>query len=263
MGIVLDSMERPLSQYRKFGPLVYSQSVTEGESKARDWKRDSATKNLAAPEGWDWQIDDELAHKVWNLTAKSDKMVFGPDPPVLLEAFMGFFPSEDMSSSLNSWYFTRKKGQVYNDHELWWQIGNQFQQPEGDADTTSILYSPELDPHPLRSKLHSQQYTVNGGMFTYDFTQWQGEQPSGMMRIPVDESILSDLRAAIEPTPFEEFQMQTRPYSRGSRFVEDTAEGTFMHPHYRADSKTTQEDYMQLFDIAFEFMDKSVEVEDA
>lgn len=261
-------MRRPFADKRVVGPLFTfnssgNQYVPEGQSEARDWKnRDTThTDNLKAPESWDWQIGDELAHYVWQLSSDSDYVVMGPDPPILLEAFMAFFPDEGMSSQLNSWYYTRKQGREYEDEDTWWQIGSQFSDPEGDADLTSILYSVEEGPHPLRSKLHSQQYTSDGGMFTYDFTQWQGELPTGMMRIPVDRSLLHDLRSMIEPTPFEEFEMQSRPYSLGAQYVDEIASGTYAHPHFRAESETTVDDYKQLFDIAFDFMKRSVEVD--
>jgi len=217
------------------------------------------TDILDAPAGWDWQIDDELAHHVWNLTANSEEVGFGPDPPILLETAMGFFDERSLSDNINNWYMTRKKGLMYNDHTEWWQIGSVFQDPEGDVDTTSILFDNQIDPHPLRSKLSSQQYTINGGMFTYEFDQWQGEEPSGMMRIPVPSELLDDLREEIAPTPFEEFQFQSRPYS--AQFATDGTPddvSTFAHPHYRAEGDTTQQDYMELFDIAFDYMEQAV-----
>lgn len=262
-------MQRPLRDIRPLGPFIqtrdFSTGKPEGSSNARNWKDEGSnyTRNIQAAEDWDWVVGDELAHHVWEMTVKSDHLNFGPQPSILLESLMGFFKDHDITDSLNSWYFTRKKGQSYQDHTVWWQIGNQFGDPSGDPDPTDRLYSNEVIPHPLRSKLHSQQFTSNGGMFTYDFTQWQGEVATGMMRVPVDQSLLSEIRTVIEPTPFEEFQYQSRRYSIGSQYVDDVAEGTYGHPHFRAEDDATLKDYKQLFDIALNFMERSVEVENS
>jgi hypothetical protein len=263
-------MKRPLREIRPLGPFIditqdFSTGEPEGSSNARNWNDEGTdyTRNLQAPEDWDWIVGDELAHHAWQMTVESDDLNFGPEPDVLLESFMGFFPDRGMTDSINSWYLTRKKGESYEDHTVWWQIGNQFGDPSGDPDTTDRLYDTEVIPHPLRSKLHSQQFTSNGGMFTYDFTQWQGEIATGMMRVPVDTSLLADIRTAIEPTPFEEFQYQSRSYSLGSQYADDVAEGTYGHPHFRAEDDATLEDYKELFDIALKFMERSVEVENS
>jgi len=252
-------MQRPLESIRPLGPFI---ETNQADLSAPDDYNDLDTDNLAAPQTWDWQIDDELAHHVWNLTADSDTVGFGPDPPVLLESFMNFFPDQGQTSQLNSWYYSRKKDQTYTDHTTWWDLGSPFKDPSGDAQQTSILYSVDQSPHPLRSKLTSQQYTEHGAIFTYEFEQWQGEQPTGMMRIPVasNTGLLDELNSVIENNlPFENFQFQSREYM--SQFGDPPEDAlTYSHPHFRADGKTTQEDYMQLFSIAFEYMQESSEL---
>lgn len=253
-------MRRPFASKRPIGPFIKGDRLSFSSSGvSRDWQSMSKDE-LDAPSGWDWQIDDELAHYVWQLTIESRFVNFGPNPPILLEAALGFFENKSLSDNVNSWYFTRKEGQSFDDPTTWWQIGTKFQSAEGDPGRSDILYSADRDPHPLRSKLHSQQYTSNGGMFTYDFEQWQGEDPTGMMRIPVTRDLLDELRDDIEPTPFDEFQIQFRSYRE--QFADGPAPmGDFAHPHFRPEESTLQEDYIELFDIAFEYMQRTVRME--
>lgn len=245
----------PFGVSRPLGLGPFAQRDTADSDSPPDWTElDNDT--LAAPSSWSWTVDDELAHHVWQLTAKSRFVGFGPDPPILLEALMGFFPDMKASDSRNNTYLTRKKDEIYSDPETWWTVGTKFQQPSGTADTSSVLLDEDMSPHPLRTKLHSQQYTTRGAMFTYEFTQYQGRETSGFMRIPMREQFLGSLRSELENRPFEEFQMQQREYR------DDFADGfappdTFAHPHIRADSSATKGDYKQLFDMAFDFMERS------
>ena len=110
-------MQRPLQAVRPIGPFIklnqdYSSGKPEGSSNARNWDDDSTnhTRNLQASEDWDWVVCDELAHHAWQLSFESDDVNFGPEPDLLLESFMGFFPDRGMTDSINSWYLTRKKG---------------------------------------------------------------------------------------------------------------------------------------------------------
>jgi len=228
-------------------------------SAGRDWQSMDNSELVAPPE-WDWQIDDELAHYVWQLTANAPEVGYGPDPPVLLQSSMGFFDSESLSSSVNNWYFTRKTNQRYSDYTTWWQTGNVFNKPEEEPGATDVLYSVGQYPHPLRSKLTSQQYTSNGAMFTYEFDQWQGEQPTGMMRIPVARELTDELKDDIQDTAFEQFQIQYRTYN-ADYANGPTPFGDYPHPHFRAEEDTTQEDYKELFDIAFQYMKRTVRME--
>ena len=254
-------MKRPFKNERPIGPFISKNRFSfKSVGAGRDWQSMDSSE-LDAPSDWDWQIDDELTDYVWQLTANSPEVGYGPDPPILLQSSMGFFDNRSLSDSVNNWYFTRKTDQRYSDYTTWWQTGNVFTKPEGEPGSTDIIYSKRQDPHPLRSKLTSQQYTSNGGMFTYEFDQWQGEQPTGMMRIPIVRDLLDELRDDINQTAFEEFQIQFRKYnldySNGP-----TPVGTFAHPHFRAEEKTTQEDYKELFDIAFQYMKRTVRMED-
>jgi len=63
----------------------------------------------------------------------------------------------------------------------------------------------------------------------------------------------------IEHTPFEEFAYQSRMYNSQFGNV-PSDESTFHHPHFRAESETTQRDYMELFDIAFKYMDRGTKI---
>ncbi|EGQ44213.1 MAG: hypothetical protein J07AB43_02720 [Candidatus Nanosalina sp. J07AB43] len=255
-------MIRPFKNKRPFGPFITGKRLPFSSSGvSRDWQSMSKDE-LDAPSGWDWQIDDELAHYVWQSTIDSRFVGFGPEPPILLEASMGFFGNKSLSDNINNWYFTRKEGQSFDDPTTWWQIGRKFDTAEGDPGRSDILYSTDTNPHPLRSKLHGQQYTSNGGMFTYDFEQWQGEEPTGMMRIPVTRGLLDELRDDIDSTPFEQFQMQFRTY-RGQFADGPAPTGDFAHPHFRPYQDTTQEDYKELFDIAFDYMKRSVRMENS
>jgi len=253
-------MRRPFASKRPIGPFITGDRLSFNSVGAgRDWQS-MDTSELDAPSGWNWQIDDELAHYVWQLTANTSEVGYGPDPPILLQSSMGFFGNQSLSHSANNWYFTRKTNQRYSDYTTWWQTGDVFSKPQGDTDSSDILYSEDQDPHPLRSKLTSQQYTSNGAMFTYEFDQWQGEQPTGMMRIPVTRDLLDELREDMESTPFEQFQMQFRSYR--DQFANGPAPtGDFAHPHFRPYQDTTQEDYKELFRIAFDYMKRSVRME--
>lgn len=254
-------MKRPLANRRPIGPFITGDKFSFSSSGvSRNWQSMSKDE-LSAPSDWNWQIDDKLAHYVWQSTIDSRFVNFGPEPPILLEAAMGFFENKSLSDNINNWYFTRKENQSFTDHTVWWQVGRKFDSAEGDPGRSDILYSTETDPHPLRSKLHSQQYTSNGTMFTYDFEQWQGEEPTGMMRIPVTRDLLNELREDMESTPFEEFQIQFRTYR--DQFANGPAPtGDFAHPHFRPYQDTTQEDYKELFRIAFDYMKMSVRMED-
>ena len=84
-------MKRPLADKRPIGPFVTGDRLSFNSSGvSRNWQSMSKDE-LDAPSGWDWQIDDELAHYVWQSTIDSRFVNFGPDPPILLEAAMGFF----------------------------------------------------------------------------------------------------------------------------------------------------------------------------
>ena len=253
-------MKRPFASKRPIGPFITGDRLSFNSVGAgRDWQS-MDTSELDAPSGWNWQIDDELAHYVWQLTANTSEVGYGPDPPILLQSSMGFFGNQSLSDSANNWYFTRKTNQRYSDYTTWWQTGNVFSKPQGDTDSSDILYSEDQDPHPLRSKLTSQQYTSNGAMFTYEFDQWQGEQPTGMMRIPVTRDLTDELRNDIEDTAFEQFQIQYRNYN--SDYADGPSPvGDYPHPHFRAEENTTQEDYKELFDIAFQYMKRAVRME--
>ena len=253
-------VERPFADIRPFGPLIGDDDVTISISDPEGNWKDMDTDTLDGPPGWDWDIDDELAHHVWNLTEDTREVGFGPDPPILLQASMGFFDNKSLSDSVNNWYFTRIPGQRYTDYTEWWQTGTIFNDPEGESGRTDILYDNEIDPHPLRSRVTSQQYTTNGGMFTYEFDQWQGRDPSGMMRIPVPRDLLDDLRDEVEPTAFEEFQIQFRPYNQ--QFADGPAPmGDFAHPHFRPEGTATKSDFVELFEIAFAYMKRAVRME--
>jgi len=253
-------MKRPIKHFRPIGPFITKDKLPFSSSGvSRDWQSMTNEELDAAPD-WEWQIDDNLAHYIWQLTIDSRFVNFGPEPPMLLEASMGFFEDRSLSDNINNWYFTRKEDESYTDHTVWWQIPTKFKSANGDPDRSDILYSLDTTPYPLRSKLHSQQYTSNGGMFTYDFEQWQGEEPTGMIRIPVTRELLDELRNDIEPTPFEEFQIQSRTYR--DQFADGSAPiGDFAHPHFRPYQDTTQEDYEYLFDTAFDYMERSVRME--
>lgn len=249
-------MKRPFRQLRPFGPFVSSGIDTS----PRDWK-EMDTDILDAPQGWLWDINDDLAHHVWQQTQNTREVGFGPNPPILLQATMGFFEDQRMVSDLNNWYFTRDPSISYNETFEWLQLSSVFQQLQDARDgKTDIIYSEDHTPHPLRSKFTSQQYTATGAMFTYEFTQWQGEEASGMTRIPVANELLDDLRSNMQDLPFEEFQMQSREYSAdfGDPPVDRT---TFMHPHFRPTASVELEDYKDLFDTAFNVMERSVRVE--
>ena len=174
--------------------------------------REFDTDDWHAPAGWDWIVGDELAHHVWNLTTRSQHVNFGPDPPIMLEALMGFFPSMNIEAGNNNWYLSRIPGKQYQKTD-WEQLRTKHDPRSGRDTQTSILLSPTTRPHPLRTRFHSQQYTATGGMFTYSFTQWQGGEVSGFMRIPVPDDLLHGVRSAVEDLPFEEFKMQDRSYS--------------------------------------------------
>jgi len=253
-------MKRPFASSRPIGPFITGDRLSFNSVGAgRDWQS-MDTSILDAPPEWDWQIDDELAHNVWQLTANTQEVGYGPDPPILLQSSMGFFDNKSLSSSINNWYFTRKVNRTYSDYTTWWQIGSLFNKPEGDPGSSEVLYSRDQSPHPLKSKLTSQQYTSSGAMFTYEFDQWQGEQPTGMMRIPVTQDLTDELENDIQDTPFEQFQIQFRNYN--SDYADGVAPvGDYPHPHFRAEENTTQEDYEELFRIAFDYMKRSVKME--
>lgn len=226
---------------------------------SRDWT-EMDNRELDAPRGWDWTIGDTLAHHIWQLTEVTRELGWGPDPPILLEQLMGHFPDRSMTDSLNNTYLTRIPGEQYADDHEWYLIGNQFDTPGDQLSTSRKAYSPEQDPHPLRSKLHSQQYTTTGAMFTYEFSQWQGEEPSGMMRIPVADEIRGVARRHVEELPFEEFEVQSRTYQ--SQFADGpTPGGTYLHPHYRPAGNPDLQDYKDLFDVAVNIMKRSVRLE--
>lgn len=227
-----------------------------------DW-REMDEDVMDAPAGWDWIIGDKLAHHVWTLTERTPELGWGPDPPLLLEALMGFFPDRDLTDGVNSWFHTRVPGQSYTEQE-WVQIPRKFQtaSPDDRVDQTDILYDTATSPHPLRSKLHAQQYSATGAMFTYDFNQWQGEQPSGMIRVPTTSELLDEATDIIEQGPFEEFQYQSRAYR--AQFADGPPiGGTFAHPHFRPIEEETQtlQDYITLFDRAVDIIQRSVRQE--
>lgn len=250
------NISRPFKEQRPIGPVV-----TFNDPEDRDDWRDMDTDVLDADPRWEWIIDDELAHFVWESAEQAKEIGFGPDPPILLSSTMGFFPDRDKSDTLNNWFHTRISGKTYDTYTDWDRIATRFSTGDPTESTTERLYSEDVTPHPLRSKLHSQQYTSNGAMFTYDFQQWQGEPVSGMMRIPVPNELLDELREQINSDRFEEFQIQSRTYS-GQFSQGPTPEGTFSHPHFRQkDTLVSQSDYMELFDTAFEFMKRGVRFE--
>jgi hypothetical protein len=225
---------------------------------------------LNAPEGWEWDVNPRVAHTVWNLTVDSDAVNFGPSPPLLLEAYMGHFGTEPATSAVNNWYFTRLRGRRFTDPHKWEQIGNQFEEPDGERmNTTARLYDTGeelVDTHPAYSQLQSQQYTITGGMFTYDFSQVAGEDVTGMMRVPIPRQLREEMgeRLADRRIPFEAFQMQSRQHSGEFAEVETTDDiHTYMHPHFRpldwAD--ITDDDLIGLFEVAFEVMAEGVEIE--
>jgi hypothetical protein len=217
------------------------------------------TDELLAPPGWGWTIDDELAHHAWLLTANTPEVGWGPDPPLLMEALMGFFDGKDITDSINSWLLTRDPESVPDSHTDWKKIPTRFSTDLMDS-TTARLMDEQKSVHPLRVKIHGQQYTTTGAMFTYDFTQWQAEEPSGFMRIPVADELLAELRERVEPMPFTETQYQSREYR--SQFAAGQAPmGTFAHPHYSAEADATQGDYKELWTVAHDMMKRSARME--
>lgn len=228
-----------------------------GDMPPMDWREMDSDDMLGLPRG-DWTISDDLADHLWKLTERSQQVGWGPDPPFLLETLMGFFPGQDRSSNLNSWFLTRIPGRVYDEATMFEQIKNRHRMGSGREFGTGLLYNPEDGtPNPLRSKLHGQQYTITGWMFTYDFHQWQTEEPSGFMRIPVTEGMVDEADEAVEQLPFERSGFQSRAV-RGQYKEVPTVSGTFAHPHYVPAGTPTEADYMELFTVAFDLMERGV-----
>lgn len=213
-----------------------------------------------APEGWEWTIDDELAHHLWDQTAKTAEVGWGLEPPMLLEFLMGFFDGRSMSDSLNNWYMTRHPDKTYMEETTWHKPPSKMQYGQGREETTEILCWEERNPHPFRVKLHGQQYTVNGAMFTYDFQQWQGEEVTGFCRIPCPSDLLEVVRERITDLPFEETQYQSRQYR--AQFSEGPAPtGTFAHPHFAPVGNPDKEAFKELFTRAHTLMKRGVRME--
>lgn len=218
-----------------------------------DWKEVDADE-VEQPPGWNWVVNPELADHIWTLTADSDHVNYGPDPPVLLEVLTGFFPNRGIQDSINTQYFTRQEGESYSNKDRWNTIGSPFGTPSGDPETTVRVYdrgAPGFYPH--RSKIHSQQYTSAGAMFTYEFEQWVAAGVSGFMRVPATRDTIDRLRRRMRRIGAEEFEMQSRQYR--SQFATGTpGEGTFLHPHFRFEPSVTVETMKQAFTAAVEYM---------
>jgi hypothetical protein len=218
------------------------------------------TDSLDAPDGWEWIVDDELAHHLWDQTAKTPEVKWGMEPPMILQSLMGFFGDRSMTDARNNWIYTRHPKATYMEETTWERIPSKMQFSDPDDSTTDILYDEEMSPHPLRSQLTGQQYTVTGGLFTYAFKQWQGEAPSGLARIPCPTDLLDDVRNRILELPFEETQYQSREYR--AQFADGpTPGGTFAHPHFAPTAAATQADFKDFFTRAHLLMKRGVRVE--
>lgn len=234
---------------------------------ARDWQNHDVNAPVTLPRGG-WTVGPEMAHYVWTLTERTPEVGWGSDPPILLEALMGFFPDSSESDPINSWFFTRKPGVALPDRfspeYAWWQVDTRHPSPDKSVydgpKSTSVTYDPNDNPNPARSRLHSQQYTANGALFTFEFTQWTDEEPFGYARIPTSPGLLDDLDAAVTALPFERFQYQSRGYQSDKATEPIPESSEYEHPHYRpvAGETPTIEDYKDLFDVAFEYMRRMV-----
>jgi len=226
----------------------------------RNW-REMDTDVLDAPPGWEWDIDDELAHHVWRQTTNMPEVTWGPDPPLLIKAFMGFDEDKNLTDTDNNWFFTRDSESSPESHTDWEQIPTPFSM-ELQGGSTAQLMDESATPHPLWVRVNGEQYTKTGARFVYRFNQWQGESPSGFAVIPVHHQHIEAIRARVAGMPFTEVEFSRMPYSED---VVDgqTPLGSYSQPQFRADDDTTKEDYKELLDVAFEYMRKAVGVETA
>jgi len=217
------------------------------------------------PDEFEWVINDELAHHIHQTTLESDEVGFGSFT-ILLQTFMNFFPDRSETDSLNNWYLTRDQFGGY-DRTEWLQAGSlpKIERPEDlDREVRSdILFDTSVDnTNPKSVKVTSQQYTVHGALFTYEFDQDEDEQEArAFIRVPVHRELSEEGKDIADGTVFEYFEFQTREYRSdfAERGLGDLQ--TFFHPHFRSREITSTGQAVEFMNRAFNIMEKSVEVE--
>lgn len=229
-------VKRPFSNVRPFGPVIdfpnnklFRSSDLPEDQEEIDRLRDEGPSE-------DWIVGPELAHHVWQLTDNSEYINHGPEPPIMLESLMYFFNERSTSDSLNNWYFARIPDKQY-DIDIWEKVPSMLQLSNPSEETTEILYDISTRPNPLRSLLHSQQYTNHGAMITYEFKQMQDEEVTGFSRIPVPSSMSDKSKDVLDGNGFEYYEYQFRSHT--SNFG-NPPEGVieYFHPHFRANDPT-------------------------
>lgn len=210
-----------------------------------------------------WVVDHRLAHHIWEKTEKSNAVGWGPFT-ILLSAFMNFFEGRGRHDSLNNWLFTRVTGELY-DENMWYKVPNKMHLENPKSIDDKVPVHRVFEPHtnrtqPEATQVTSQQYTVHGGMFTYDYNQ-DDDGPGRLFgRIPVPREMSEEARTHFEGTGYEYFEFQNRTYS--SQFG-DPLPGMddYFHPHYRNKNITSSEEAKLFIDGAFELMEKGVKME--
>lgn len=208
-------------------------------------------------DGFEWAVNFELAHFIWNRVEESDYLVWGPEPPLLIEADMDFgFEQNDM----NSWFFTREEGKTYGDVLKWGKMPSRFRTDKLDMSMNpTYLMDMDKDPIPESMKIMTQLYTSHGAMMTFDLKQEKGEPASGMVRVPVPEE-LSQRVMGLDSEQFEYFEYQYRNYS-GEWGDVPGGRTEYHHPHFSSGPIYEWETYRDWFERAFNMVERGVKME--
>lgn len=210
-----------------------------------------------------WVIDHRLGHHIWEKTISSEYVGWGSFT-LLLSAFMNFFDERGRHDNLNNWLFTRREGEEYTERQ-WYKIPSKmFLEDPGSFDDKVPVHR-VFEPHsertqPEATQCTAQQYTIHGGMFTYDFTQDRDGPGELFGRVPVPSEMSDESKTYFEGTGYEYFEFQSRQYSSQYGNPPD-GDSTYFHPHYRNKNITSSEEAKLFIDGAFELMEKGVEIE--
>ena len=239
------------------GPLGFRRFTTLGPFVKGD--SNGGIEDNPYDDGFEWAVNDELAHFIWQRVDESDFINWGPDPPLLIETDMDFGFEQD---SMNMWFFTRDTDMTHSEHTEWGSIPTRFRTDDVNyGQNTSVLFTEDMTPNPVSSKLVSQLYTEHGAMITFDLKQEWGEPAEGMIRIPLPEEY-SDRADKLDSEKFEFFEFQNRFYS--SQFG-NPPEGrdTYFHPHYSSGPIFYADEYIEWFDKAFALIESGFRLEES